>query len=175
MDQASGGAISLLHAAQEPPEAVTTKTNSGTTVISTSIATETDNAWVVDVIGSGNTGTFVSTTAGMQRRWSTSDYTSAAAGSTTPVPVAGPVTISWTNSGANRLAHSLVSLAPANRICPDADLNGDCDMDWLDVGVFASQWLDTGDCSASPDCADLDGSLTVDFFDLAILGDEYGL
>jgi hypothetical protein len=175
MDQASGGAISLLHAAQEPPEAVAAKNNSGQTSISTSITTETDNAWVVDVIGSGNTGTFAAATSGMQRRWSTSDYTSAAAGSTTPVPVAGPVTISWTNSGANRLAHSLISLAPANRVCPLMDLNGDCDMDWLDVGVLAAQWLNTGDCSASSDCADLDGSLTVDFYDFAMLGDSYGI
>jgi len=47
-------------------------------------------------------------------------------------------------------------------------------MDIWDLDVFVDQWLDTGDCSADPNCADLDASLKVDFKDFAIMGNSWG-
>ncbi|MHC4131196.1 MAG: CotH kinase family protein, partial [Planctomycetota bacterium] len=41
--------------------------------------------------------------------------------------------------------------------CPEADLNGDCIVNELDLNIFAGQWLDPSGCPGHPaDCADLD-------------------
>jgi hypothetical protein len=58
--------------------------------------------------------------------------------------------------------------------CPiQSDLTGDCRADLADLGVFCRQWLHIGDCSADPNCADLNGNHTVNFPDFALLGRDW--
>jgi endoglucanase len=58
--------------------------------------------------------------------------------------------------------------------CPlQSDLTGDCRVDLEDLDVFCNQWLNAGDCSADPNCADLDGNFHVDFGDFAALAQEW--
>jgi len=53
--------------------------------------------------------------------------------------------------------------------CPAGDLDGDCDVDSNDLGIFVGQWLDPpGSCSGS-NCANLDNSNGVDMSDFALL------
>ncbi|HCO95878.1 MAG TPA: hypothetical protein DIU00_18390 [Phycisphaerales bacterium] len=62
---------------------------------------------------------------------------------------------------------SLVGSARAG--CPAGDLNGDCRVDFLDVRIFAEQWLEpSGSCSDS-NCADLDGVDGVTMSDFVLL------
>ena len=56
-----GGGISLANVAQEPAEAVDTNSTTWGNNVSTDIATQTDGAWVVDIAGSGDPGTFAPT------------------------------------------------------------------------------------------------------------------
>ena len=58
---------------------------------------------------------------------------------------------------------------------PVGDLNGDCLVDLKDLDVFTDQWLYTGDCSADPNCADINGNNTVDFVDFAWMGLNWGM
>lgn len=60
--------------------------------------------------------------------------------------------------------------------CPlQSDLTGDCRVDLRDLGVFCRQWLNTGNCSGDPNCADLDGNYHIDFGDFATLSQEWRL
>ena len=54
------------------------------------------------------------------------------------------------------------------------DLDANCRVNMFDVGIFVSQWLDTGDCADSGDCADLDGDSNVDFQDYSVMTQNYG-
>ena len=54
----NAGAISLNGAANGTAEANNTNTNTDQASISTSVTTQTDNSWVVDVVGSGDAGAF---------------------------------------------------------------------------------------------------------------------
>lgn len=111
VDGVSASADSFSGVSQAAPEAATTRTDtSGADSISTSITTRSANAWVVDVVGSGNSGSF---TPGSGQTERTDIAASGMTGATSnkPVAAAGATTMSWTHSGANRLAHSLVSLA----------------------------------------------------------------
>jgi hypothetical protein len=108
----SGGSISLANVAQQSAEAVNTSTNTGSNTISTGITALRDGAFVVDVIGSGNAGAFTATGSAMSERFDVSPDSASAAGSTRAVDSAGPVTMSWRHSGANRLAHSVAVFAP---------------------------------------------------------------
>jgi len=111
VDGVSASADSFSGVSQAAPEAATTRTDtSGADAISTSITTRSANAWVVDVVGSGNSGSF---TPGSGQTERTDIAASGMTGATSskPVAAAGATTMSWTHSGANRLAHSLVSLA----------------------------------------------------------------
>src|SRR5262249_42255128 len=59
VDGSSAGAISLFGVSQTAPQSVATNVDtSGADSISTSIANVTAGAWVVDVVGSGNSGSF---------------------------------------------------------------------------------------------------------------------
>ncbi len=111
-----GGAISLANVEQEVREAVATNSSVGQNTISTNITTQTNNAWVVDVVGCGNSGSFLTNTGGMTERFDVNSDSSSAAGSTKPVELAQEVTMSWTHSGANQLAHSVAAFAPSSRI-----------------------------------------------------------
>ncbi len=163
----SGGAISLTGVAQAAREAVATNSNSSSSTISTDITTLTDGAWLVDVVGCGNPGSFSTDAAGMTERWDVEASSSSTAGATKPVASAGLATMAWQHSSSGlRLAHSVAAFAPASDgLEGDLDLNGAVDTN--DLGLFCAQWLDAG-CSG-PGCADLDGTSGVDFADLAIL------
>jgi hypothetical protein len=174
---ASAGAVSLRYVRQGPPEAAVTNivADPGATSIMTQITTLTPGAWLVDVVGSGDPGTFTSTAAGMTQRWQELASSSDAAGATKLVQTPSLATMSWNHSTQKRMTHSVAAFAPSGGTCPAYDLYADCVLDLRDIKVLCDQWLDTGDCSASPDCADLDGSLRVDFTDFAVIGADWGL
>jgi len=112
VDNRNGGAVSLANVKQQAPEAVNTNSNTGSATISTNITTLTNGAWVVDVVGSGNPGSFTTTASGMVERWDVSADSSSGATSTRAVSTAGTVTLSWSGP-ANRNSHSLAAFAPA--------------------------------------------------------------
>ncbi|MHC4284543.1 MAG: hypothetical protein ACYSWZ_16455, partial [Planctomycetota bacterium] len=48
-------------------------------------------------------------------------------------------------------------VGPVSAEFPVGDLNGDCDVNSLDLKIFVEQWLDPSGCSGHPDdCADFD-------------------
>ena len=53
--------------------------------------------------------------------------------------------------------------------CPAGDLNGDCRVDFLDVQIFAGQWLEPSGSGVETNYADLDGADGVNMSDLALL------
>jgi hypothetical protein len=164
----NGGAISLTGAAQRARETVATNSQSATT-ISTDITTLTNGAWVVDIAGSGSAGSFTTTSSGMTERWDVSASGSSAAGSTKAVPFASTTTISWEQTGAYRLVHSVAAFAAAEApTYSTGDLNFDGMVDWLDVNMFVDQWLAPAGCPG-PTCADFSGDDDVDFIDFAML------
>jgi pectate lyase len=111
IDGTSASAVSFSGVSQAAPEAATARTDtSGADSISTTITTRSANAWVVDVVGSGNSGSFTQG-SGQTERTDIAASGMTGATSSKPVATAGTTTMSWTHSGANRLAHSLVSLA----------------------------------------------------------------
>ncbi len=63
-----------------------------------------------------------------------------------------------------------ISLAgPVLAVRPKGDLNGDCKVNFLDISVFAEQWLQPSDISSEPNYADLDGVGGVNMSDFALL------
>jgi len=171
------GAISLFNVRQQPPEAVATNSATSQNSISTNITTLTDNTWIVDVVGSGEEGEFWPDSGAMLRRWVRAGgygtpRSSAAAG-TMPVSEAGLVAVGWDHPDVNDIAHSVAAFAPAVPTYRLGDLNRDHAVDQLDIGQFANQWLDTGDCSADPNCADLYNDNHVDFLDLAVMAETW--
>jgi hypothetical protein len=111
-DALAAGAISLTGVDQQAPEASNTNANDAQTNISTNITTLTDGAWLVDAIHSGNPGTFTGN-SGQNVRYDQASSTSEVAGSTLLVASAGNVSLGWTNTSANRLAHAVDAFAPA--------------------------------------------------------------
>jgi pectate lyase len=113
VDGISAGAVSLTGVSQTAPQSVATNVDtSGADSISTSITAATANAWIVDVVGSGNSGSFTAG-SGQTERWDIAASGMTGATSTKSVAAVGATTMSWTHSGANRLAHSVASLAPS--------------------------------------------------------------
>jgi len=53
------------------------------------------------------------------------------------------------------------------------DLNADCQVNMLDIAIFSSQWLNTGDCSSSSDCADLNTDNQINLQDFSVIGQNY--
>ena len=110
---AAAGSVSLFGVNQSAPEAVATHVDtSGADSISTVITTHTAGAWVLDVVGSGTSGQFTPG-SGQVEHWDVAASTMTGASSTKTVATAGSTTVTETHSGANRLAHSLTSFAPA--------------------------------------------------------------
>jgi len=113
VDGIAAGAVSLANVSQAGPGAVTTNVDtSGADSISTSINVPTANSWVVDVVGSGNSGSFTAA-AGQTERVDIAASVMSGAMSTKALTATGATTLGWTHTGANRLAHSLASFAPA--------------------------------------------------------------
>jgi pectate lyase len=118
VDGSSAGAVSLAGVSQGAPAAVATNVNtSGADSISTSITTTVANSWVVDVVGSGNSGSFTAG-SGQSERWDIAASGMTGASSTRAVASAGATTMAQAHSGANRLAHSLAALAPSGATNP---------------------------------------------------------
>ena len=65
------------------------------------------------------------------------------------------------------LSVSLVGSVHAG--CPADDLNSDCRIDFLDVQIFAGQWLEPSGNGAETSIADLDGADGVNMSDFALL------
>jgi hypothetical protein len=112
VDDRSGGSISLFNAAQQGAEAVAINSNTSSNTIATTITVGSQGAWVLDVVGCGNAGSFTATGSEMNERFDVSPDSSSAAGSTRLVSTAGSITMNWQHSGANRLAHSVAVFAP---------------------------------------------------------------
>jgi pectate lyase len=111
VDGISAGAVSLAGVSQTAPQSVATRVDtSGADSISTAITTSSANAWVIDVVGSGNSGNFTPG-SGQTERWDIAASGMTGAMSTKPVATAGATTVSQAHNGANRLAHSLASFA----------------------------------------------------------------
>ncbi len=166
----SCGAVSLAGVAQYAREAVQTNSNTSFNSISTNITTLTDGAWLVDVVGCGNPGSFTTTEVGMVERWDIASGSSSAAAATKPVEFASTATMGWEHSSSvNRLAHSVAAFAAAGGVSPYplGDLNQDTAVDRTDLGLFCDQWLDAS-CSG-PNCADLDEQNGVNGVDFAIM------
>ncbi len=126
VERRTGGAVSLEGVAQQAAEATATNTageNGPGITISTNITTQTDGAWVIDVVttqrSNDGSSTWSTTTGGMTERW---DHLQGnrhqSAGSTKPVATAGQTTMSWSHdySGSNsqRVAHAVAAFAPAS-------------------------------------------------------------
>src|SRR5262245_13470009 len=113
VDGISAGAISLTGVNQAAPQSAATNVDtSGADSISTAITAGAANSWIVDVVGSGNSGSFTAA-SGQTERWDIAASGMTGAASTKALGAAGSTTLGWTHNGANRLAHSLVALAPS--------------------------------------------------------------
>jgi len=69
------------------------------------------------------------------------------------------------------LTVSLVGSVRAD--CPVGDLNRDCKVNFLDISVFAGQWLEPSDTCSDANCADLDGVDGVNMSDFALLTKQW--
>ncbi|MHC4499099.1 MAG: Calx-beta domain-containing protein, partial [Planctomycetota bacterium] len=82
------------------------------------------------------------------------------------------IEITLSNPSVGRLKtntqHTYTILPPPAQVCPEGDLDGDCEVDYNDLGVFASQWLDPPGSCSGPNCSDLDGVNGIDTFDFAL-------
>jgi pectate lyase len=113
VDGISAGATTFTGVVQSAPQpAATNVDTSGADSISTSITSTVANAWIVDVVGSGNSGSFTAA-SGQTERWDIAASGMTGATSTKALGGAGATTLGWSHSGANRLAHSLAQLAPS--------------------------------------------------------------
>jgi len=160
VDKRSGGAISLEGVDQSAPEATANDgTNSDT--ISSSITTQTDGAWAVDVvcINYGYSASWTTTTSGMIERWEECPGSHTAAAATTEVASAGSQTLSWDfDMSANRIAHSMAAFAPAaappaQNEAPTADAGSDQTV--TDVDDSGSETVDLDGSGSS----DSDGNI----------------
>jgi hypothetical protein len=123
-DNRIGGSYSVSDMKQIAPEATNAQTsNSGPTPFNTSVTTLTDGALVFDAIVSGNPNTvFTTNQTGQAEFHNTTVGSSTGAASTKPVVMAGPTTMGWNVTGANRLAHVVAAFAPADTPTPATNL-----------------------------------------------------
>jgi hypothetical protein len=62
--------------------------------------------------------------------------------------------------------------------CPmnfQCELTDNCYVDKAELDILLDQWLNLGDCSANPQCADFNGDEIVNFKDFAVMGQEWKL
>jgi len=134
-DNINAGSILLTGTLNGDPEATNTNTNTGLDAITTSITTLTDYAWLVDIVGSGNTGSFIPA-GGQTERWDTAASSSAGAMSTEEITTAGGDAMTQTHTGSNRNAHAVISLAPGPTSLIEfdsafsANINNAASVDW---------------------------------------------
>jgi cellulose synthase/poly-beta-1,6-N-acetylglucosamine synthase-like glycosyltransferase/CheY-like chemotaxis protein len=121
VEEINAGAVSIAGARSGTPEATATNTNSGTASITTNITTLTNGAGVVDVVGSGNGGSFTPGT-GQLELWDVSASSATGAMSGKLVASAGVTSMQQTHSTtSNRNAHVLIAVAPHD---PDKSPSG---------------------------------------------------
>lgn len=126
-DGTVAGAISLYNVAQEPPEAYAEYNQSGITEISTNITTLTDGAWIVDLVGSGNPGTYTTNRVEQMIRWQENTIGGGAAGVMSTMYIQNATTIATQyNQAANRLVQLVTAWKPFTcTCCPPSN------QDWL--------------------------------------------
>ena len=112
-DDRTGGAITLYNVAQQAPEASDTTFCNSCTNITSSLTTLGSGAWVVDVVGSGNTGGALTPLAGQTERYERSNFSSSGAGGTLYVENPGSVSVDWSQA-ANRMVQVIAAFAPAD-------------------------------------------------------------
>ncbi|MFB6261087.1 MAG: DUF11 domain-containing protein, partial [Thiohalorhabdaceae bacterium] len=112
--EVDAGAISLIGTALGGPGASATSTDTNAGSIQTSITPQSDDAWLIDGVGAGETGSF-SPDGGQTERWERSVSTATGAGSSYTNTTAGSaVTVGQDHSemSVNRLVHAVTSWAP---------------------------------------------------------------
>jgi len=113
----SAGAVSLIGVNQGPAEAVATNKNTaGANLLSTSITTLTNNAWLVDTLEDGDVATLTAN-SGQTIAWQAEAGLGTGGSSTEAVPTAGTVSVGWSGN-ANRLVQSVASFPPATAVVP---------------------------------------------------------
>lgn len=111
-----GGAVSLKNVDQAVPAVAATNANLSSRTIATSVTTLIDGAWIVDMVGCGNGGSFAALESGRAELFDCdAAASSSSAGAVTPAGLAGTKTLSWRHSdaAAPRLTHSLAVFSPA--------------------------------------------------------------
>ena len=107
-----GGAVSLKNVKQQRPEAVVTNSLASATASSIDIYTLSNGAWIVDVAGHANNGSFTTSTSTEQ--WDQSSGNHTGAGGITATGAAGSNTVNWNfNGNSATIVHSLAAFAPA--------------------------------------------------------------
>jgi alkaline phosphatase len=107
----AGGAVSLNNVKQQVPEAIAASSATSAS-ISTSIDVPNIGAWIVDVVGHSNSGSFTSSTTTERLDRNSGQHT--IAGGTKAVTTSGSNTITWTFSGSSgAIVHSLAVFAPS--------------------------------------------------------------
>lgn len=108
------GSVLLTDVASGVPEATASNTNTNSASITTNITTLSNNALLLDVVGSGNGGSF-SPGGGQTERWDENNFTATGASSTRTIASAGAASMTQThNTTSLRNAHAVISLAPAS-------------------------------------------------------------
>lgn len=108
------GCMSLENVKQEAPEASETHTIGSGQTISKAITTLTDNAWVVSVVFSGDTGSYTAQGTGQTERFDfNTGATAKLAGSANVVASAGSYTVQWLDSDSNPFRQGLVAISVA--------------------------------------------------------------
>ena len=124
------GAYTIYQAAQAAPEATNTGgADPGSSPFGNSITTVAANAFIADIAGVGNIGTFT-VTGNQTSRWQGSCTSSSAIFSTEQRAVAGGgVALTYNHTNVNRETQVLASFAPA-AICGNGSIEGaeECDL-----------------------------------------------
>ena len=145
------GAITLKNTKQQPAEAVAANSSQDANTISTDITTQTYGAWVVDIAGCSNPGSFTIGEGNNQTEcFDINSDDSTGAGSTKQAAAAGATTMSWSFNGINSaIAHSIAAFAPTTCTISGYVLEPD---DTPIEGVLVSP-----DSSAEPGTTENDG------------------
>ena len=107
------GSVTLSGVSSGLPEAIATNTNTSSSAITTNITTLSNNALLLDVVGSGNGGSFTAG-GGQSEQWDQSNFSATGASSTQTIATAGGASMTQTHSTtSNRNSHAVIALAPA--------------------------------------------------------------
>ncbi len=114
VDYKTGGSITLFNVKQQGPEVVVANSVLGD-YISTSITTLSDESWLVDLLGCGNSGTFTDDYSEYDKVWEEplgGEMTGAGAVRPLDFPQEYK-NLAWKHSNGNRIGHSVIAIAPA--------------------------------------------------------------